>query len=393
MSTITARGSRLGSRTDSASERRSNRRGLIIVACAVVLLLAGTIVLNLLAPPQNNEPYSSSNPDPDGGRAAAQILGEHGVSVQEVTTTQAVLDAAGPGGTLLITDPGALREAQQEALRDVPSDIVLTNLDFGSLEDLTDEITATGGGAVGTYAAECTDEHAAAAGEIVTSGPGVLVGEDAEGCFPIGDDDAGTSYAFATWTVGDQRWYAMPNGFPLTNEGLPQAGNAALVLRILGQHDRLTWYVPDPADQFGIDSEAGPPPVIPPAVWWFGALLALAVVLWRGRHLGRVVVEPLPVVVRATETIRGRGRLYRRARAFGHAGAALRAGTVRRLAQRTGLPRTAQPYEVVDALARASGRRPEEIDSLLYGPPPTDDSTLLTLTHALDTLEGEVHRS
>ena len=36
--------------------------------------------------------------------------------------------------------------------------------------------------------------------------------------------------------------------------------------------------------------------------------------LWRGRRLGRLVVEPLPVVVQAVESTESRGRLYRRAR-------------------------------------------------------------------------------
>ncbi|UFU02184.1 DUF4350 domain-containing protein [Ruania suaedae] len=391
MSTITARGQRLAEPRSADSGRRSNRRGLLIAACAVVVLLAGTVVLGILVPRESSEPLAPANPEPDGARAAAQILSERGVEVQEVTTTRAVLEAAGPGSTLLITDPQDLRESQLRALREVGADVVVTNLGFSPIEALTEQVTVSGGGAQGTYAAECGDEHASAAEEITTAGPGVLPTGNVEGCFPLEGEEG--AYAFATWREGEQRWSVLPNPYPLTNEGLAQAGNAALTLRLLGQHEHLTWYVPDPADPFGTSSDGAPTPVIPTAVWWFSGLLALTLVLWRGRHLGRVVVEPLPVVVRATETIRGRGRLYRRARAFGHAGAALRAGTVRRLARRTGLARTAQPGEVVDALARASGRRPEEIDSLLYGPPPTDDATLLTLTHALDTLEGEVHRS
>jgi len=121
-------------------------------------------------------------------------------------------------------------------------------------------------------------------------------------------------------------------------------------------------------------------------------ITVVAFAFWRGRRLGRVVVEPLPVIVRATETTRGRGRLYRRGRAHAHAAAALRAGTISRVAGRIGLPRTATGPEVVDALSRATGRPPEAIDSLLYGPPPTDDASLVALTQALDILESEVHR-
>ena len=72
---------------------------------------------------------------------------------------------------------------------------------------------------------------------------------------------------------------------------------------------------------------------------------------------------------------------------------ALRAGFVARVAGRVGLPSHAGPDEVVETLARASGRQPDAIADVLYGPPPTDDESLSALTHALDTLESEVQRA
>ncbi|UFU07584.1 DUF4350 domain-containing protein [Ruania halotolerans] len=393
MSTFLARGDLADSPRSSAAERTSNRKGVLIAIGCVLMLLLGTLILRLLAPPISSVPLSSTNPEPEGARAAAQILGEHGVQVREVHTTQAVLDAAGTGSTVLLTDPALLREEQLSALSGVGADLVIVNLDFDSIEALTDHVTATGGGAHTSYDARCADEHATAAEDIVTAGPGVQVSDGVVGCFPIEGEEDQTSYAMATWTEGQQRWSVVPNSYPLSNEGIAEAGNAALMLRLLGQHERLTWYVPDPLDPYSTGSDQAAPELLPPELVSLAALLALTVVLWRGRRLGPVVVEHLPVVVRATETTRGRGRLYRRARAVEHASSALRAGTIRRLARRTGIPRTADPAEVVETLARASGRPPEAIDSLLYGPPPTDDASLLALTNALDTLEGEVHRT
>ena len=98
------------------------------------------------------------------------------------------------------------------------------------------------------------------------------------------------------------------------------------------------------------------------------------------------------LLARYTET-RGRGRLYRRSRSYGHAAAALRAGTATRAAARVGLPRTAGALAVIDALARATGRSSDEVAALLYGPPPTDDVGLAQLARRLDELESEVHRS
>ena len=51
---------------------------------------------------------------------------------------------------------------------------------------------------------------------------------------------------------------------------------------------------------------------------WFqpGLVLGTSAVvllcLWRGRRLGRLVPEPLPVIVRAVETTKSRGRMYRK---------------------------------------------------------------------------------
>ncbi|BDZ42901.1 hypothetical protein GCM10025865_22000 [Paraoerskovia sediminicola] len=107
--------------------------------------------------------------------------------------------------------------------------------------------------------------------------------------------------------------------------------------------------------------------------------------------MGRLVSEPLPVVVRSSETTRGRARLYRAGGARGHAAAGLRALTAQRLARRLGVPASAGRDVVVEATARACGRTPDEIQHILYGPPPTDDAALLELATRLDTLESEVH--
>lgn len=374
--------------SDPAPTGAKGRSGLIVVIVVVVLIGAG-LLLNALTPQSSDEPLSAHNAGAGGARAAAQILTAHGVDVTEVTTTQDTLADAGAGSTLLVTHADTLRPEQLQALAEVDSDIVLIGLGYNSIADLTTMVQVNGGGAQAHYSPFCSDENAEAAGTLSTAGPGLLPADGMEGCFPILEE----SYAFGTWTdERDRTWSVLPNSYPLTNNGLDEVGNAALILRILGAHEHLTWYVPDPADTFGLDEEAGPPALVPTVVTVQVLIAMLAFAFWRGRRLGRVVVEPLPVIVRATETTRGRGRLYRRAGAYAHAASALRAGTIARVAAGVGLPRTADGPAVVDALARATGRPPTHIDSLLYGPPPTDDAALMALTQALDTLESEVHQ-
>ncbi|TWH26206.1 hypothetical protein L600_000700000850 [Isoptericola variabilis J7] len=183
----------------------------------------------------------------------------------------------------------------------------------------------------------------------------------------------------------------------LLNGTVLDEGNAALALHLLGANERLVWFVQDPLDvTSGADEGAPGSAVLPPwsqtvALW--ALLVALVAVVWRGRRLGRLVPEDLPVVVRAAEAARGRGRLYRRSRSRGHAAAGLRAATADRVARRLGLPRSADATAVTDAVVRATGLPAPEVADLLYGPPPADDAALTALARRLDTLESEVYRS
>jgi hypothetical protein len=104
-----------------------------------------------------------------------------------------------------------------------------------------------------------------------------------------------------------------------------------------------------------------------------------------------VVVEPLPVVVRATESVEGRARLYRRGKARGRAADALRTSTLARLRSRLSLPRSADVATIVAAVSLRTGRPDTEVTALLSpGTDPTDDVGLTRLANALDALENEV---
>ncbi len=130
--------------------------------------------------------------------------------------------------------------------------------------------------------------------------------------------------------------------------------------------------------------------------WAVLAQLLLAAVMfavWRARRMGAPVSEPLPVVVHATETVTGRGRLYHRAKARDAAADALRAGALRRLAPLlgtgTGSANADTDHgraELLADLAARSGWPVERIGAALYGPVPTDDDELHALAAELDDL-------
>ncbi|GAA1629676.1 DUF4350 domain-containing protein [Georgenia ruanii] len=362
------------------------------VAVAVVVVFLGlTLLAYALSTRTSSRPLAPDNAEPGGARAAAQILGEQGVRVREATSLAQVGALAGPGTTVLVTDLGLLGEEQRAGLLSTGADLVLVGATFGTLDGFG-ALTPGGAGSTHPVPARCADPDATAAGEIsftrgsVTAAPaaGAVV------CFPVGTAGAG---AYAVWHHGDQTLRYLADSRLVTNAHLAEAGNAALTLRMLGHHRDLVWYLPSPLDAGSVDASV---PTVPVRAALVGAALVAAVVLLalaRGRALGPVVTEVMPVVVRAAETTRGRGRLYRRSRAYDHAAAALRAGTATRLARTLGVPASADAATLQAAVARATHRPPEQVGDLLHGAPPADDRQLLALATALDTLESEVHRS
>jgi len=108
----------------------------------------------------------------------------------------------------------------------------------------------------------------------------------------------------------------------------------------------------------------------PPAVWATLALLALAALALAAasaRRLGAPVAEPLPVRVRAAETVRGLGGLYRRAGARSTSLATLQGAARLRLAEHYGLSADVPADEVVERVAATVGQPVLEVRQMLSG--------------------------
>ena len=160
--------------------------------------------------------------------------------------------------------------------------------------------------------------------------------------------------------------------------------------------DRLVWYVPS-LDDLGAADGVSAASLLPR--WLRPALLltlaaVVALILWRARRLGALATEPLPVTVKAIETTRSRGRLYRRAGDRAHAAAVLREAARARMAERLRMGSRPHPAALVQDVARHTGRPVAEIDVLLApgAPPPATDHDLITLAARLAELDREVRR-
>jgi hypothetical protein len=183
----------------------------------------------------------------------------------------------------------------------------------------------------------------------------------------------------------------------LTNGQILRADNAAVALRLLGQQDRLVWYVPSVDDLVGDDGvslQALIPRWVQPGLWVL-VLATVALILWRARRLGALATEPLPVVVRAVETTRSLGRLYRRSGDRAHAAEALRRAARRRCAERLRAGTGVSLDALVREVARRSGRPQQNVQDLLgrQDAGPMSDHDLITLAHELAELDREVRRT
>jgi hypothetical protein len=117
-------------------------------------------------------------------------------------------------------------------------------------------------------------------------------------------------------------------------------------------------------------------------------VLVLAVAM--ARRLGAPVVEPLPVVVRSSETALGRGRLYQRARARPESLQVLRDAAVVRLTRLLRLDPGVERHLLVEAVAASSGWPPPLVGHTLFGPPPEDDADLVGAAVSLEQLVNAV---
>lgn len=363
------------------------RRSTLLVAGALVL--AVVVVALGTGGVRTSAALDPDNPDPDGARAVARVLADHGVEVEVVRGADALAAAGvGTGTTVLVTSTEQLGEStSRRLLHDTDgAELVLAAPGPGTTEALGVEglpyAVSVGEG----RAAGCADPQLAGltiradeALEYPTStgcfegSHGMLVARPRPGLTLLGAADA------------------------LSNDQVLRADNAAAMLRLLGAGDRLVWYVPSVDDLVGDDGVSLTtllPRWIRPALWLL-ALSTGALLLWRGRRLGPLATEPLPVVVRAIETTLSRGRLYRRAGDRAHAAAALRSAARSRARTRLRLGAGTDDDALVRAVAHHLGRTEGSVADLLSpdAPAPATDHDLITLADQLAELDREVRHA
>jgi len=296
---------------------------------------------------------------------------------------------------VLVFDPlGNLTSDGYRALTGDGRTLVVVEPDFDALQTLDRDVTAAGAPRGPASAgcevpaaerAERIDPRTTPATEDVAVPGTFRVADDAAACFA----DAGGRASLVRTSFNASPVYLLGSASVLTNDGVDRLGNAALALNLLGGHRTLVWYLPSLDDR----PVSGPPDIAELTPGWVTPVMLLLVVVfiaaavWRGRRFGPLVVENLPVVVRAGETREGRARLYQRSSARLRAADAVRVGTIGRLSSLAGLPTTATVPEVADAVAALTRRDRLAVRDVLIERIPRTDRDLIALSDELAELE------
>jgi len=412
MSATTAQAPAAPGGTRGWDRQRVRRTASFVGVIVLGLVLLGLLGLTAQRP---TTPLDPEGTGPEGARALAEVLRQQGVDVEVVRSIGALEDAKPDADTtVFVGDPTELGPGAAARLADaarLSGRLVLAGVDTEQLRQLGLPVEAFGGGGIDLVAG-CDDSEVARPSDVVSVwDTRYLVTGSSEGtsrCFVVPSPDGPPDQpdpdaAHGSGLVELDNTAAHPDtvvtglGPAWANAVITDDSHAGTAVRALGAKPRLLWYQPGTSDALAPGpGDVGPadgPSVWPPWTTPAIVLLLAAVVLLalaRGRRLGRLVREPLPVVVRAIETTESRGRLYRRARDRSRAAAVLRAGATDRLTQRLAVGRGAGPDAVVHAASRATGQPPAEVADILFGPAPTDDAALIHLAQQLTDLEERV---
>lgn len=365
------------------------RLGWAVVALVLVFAVGWVMVLLTAA---NDIRYDPQNPADRGAEAIASVLAAEGVTVHRVTNVPDAVEQSGADTAVLVSDP---RTLSSDRLRELASGtrgsarlILVTPAPAQLAEafDLPDEVTYFPGP---TASGQCELPWGSGL-SMPPNSVGYTLPDGAAGCFT----KDGASAAYEVPASSDRpALLVLGSENVLTNATMKSGDNAALGLRALGQNRQLVWV------SGGFDGNS--PAAQEPSVWpkWIGPALwltlaaCLLLMFWRGRRLGRLVTEPLPVIVPANETTVARGQLYRHARDTVRTAAVLRSATRSRLATYLGVPPGAARDALIHQVAVHTGRDEREVAALLTDDPrPLDETTLSRLAENLSALERQARR-
>lgn len=381
---------------------------IIIPVFVGVLILLVTFVAHAVQSVDVKDPnyLNPTSSAPLGSGTLADALTDKGIVIDRETSDVAAFGAVqqpGPPATLFVPALELIRPSLAAALRALPRGTRIV-------------LVAPGAAALSVTEAPVNVVNVRWAP--VTTGPGCGMNEARQAGAAAAD---GVEYFSTAATVScyDGGLIDIPDRFagvdevvigasdPFRNDRIHEAGNETLAVALLSTRGRVVWLdthtnPPLPAGPQSFDGDGGgddpPPPsialkplsdLLPPWVWAGIGLLLLAgltLSLAAGRRLGGPVAEPLPVSARITETVEGRGRLYRRTADRRAVLGILQAAAIERIRLAVGLSADATAADIVAATSAYLAIPEHEVDRILYRAEPDNDDELMFAVASLDAI-------
>ena len=371
------------------------------VVLGLLAITAFAVVTAWLSAPRLGGRMDPEATSPGGARALVTLLRDRGVEVIVARNVDDVEKAARPDSLLLVAETANTRgDDLLNRLAAVPGDRLVVEPTVRSREVLAPELTLSRDGQPARQP-DCSLREANRAGPAQIEGGDIYerAGDDSLAGSLTGPLTRCYGGALVRYNSDGRTVTVVGAADFMTNGSLLKEGNAALAMNLTGDRARLIWYAPQ-RPQGDRSADATVAELIPDAFFWVVAQLCVVtalLALWQGRRLGPLVAEKLPVVVRASETVEGRARLYRSRRARDQAAAALRTATLQRVTPRLGLGINPSENAVVAAVGplirTRHGADEPTVHRILFGPPPDTDSDLFGLAQALDDIERQVSQS
>ncbi|OAN42509.1 DUF4350 domain-containing protein [Mycolicibacterium iranicum] len=370
------------------TQRWRGARWVLLGLAAIIAVAALTTWLTAPRPGGRLDPAATS---PDGVHALMALLRDHGVTVIEADSISDVEREARDDTLLVAAQTFHLFDDELlQRLSALPGDRLVIAPIGRTREALAPELERVDTTEYAGLSPDCDLREANQAGTVQF---GVADTFEAKDSVPVTRCYDG---ALARYTDNGRTVTVVGSDEFVVNSGLLDEGNAALAMNLAGTRPRVIWYAPQRSEGGESSGSAEFTDLIPAQVYWMVLQLVVGVALlawWRGRRVGPLVAEQLPVVVRASETVEGRGRLYRSRRARDIAAESLRTSARQRMLPRLGLHQAASQSEVTQAVADRSGLDPRMVGHTLYGQPPATDADLVNLARALDDIERQVAQS
>lgn len=378
---------------DSPPARRGRKK---VISLIVVILVIASLLLGLMQLSANSSrggPTDPRNTSGQGTSALAELLRQEGIRITVVDSSEA--PTVEPGSTVVLSGGFISTAGVKEIVRQRPERVVVMGYSPRQLRRAGIYVTTGTTGSLAVEESHCNHPAAEGIGNVTFSSVTGYVLDKSETSSDVTHcyGSSLTGYGFVEYVVDGVPISLVAGGWDNSSlsslsDGVTR-GNAAWGMRVLGRNKNLIWWMPQRTAPTTAREPRTEIPLIPPNISiaaGIAVVLLGAVAVWRGRRFGPVLEEPLPVVVQASETVEGRGRLYHSIHAYDTAGLHLRQGTITRLSRRFG---TTDPERLITIVADTTSVSATVAHQALVGELPHTEDELIVLKQTLSWIEQE----